>query len=199
MQEPPKIIGSLEIPEENDPFDIKDFREGGEKAFRDVYERLGKFLLHFAQNLIDSLPDAEDIVSSAFSKLYNSKSRADFESLVHIRSWLFVIVRNECFDVLRYRARSREVSEDLKHMEKGYEEKFDIEKLKSDLLQSLRDAINRLPKQRKRVIELYFFEGKTTSEIAAILSIGNQTVLNHKTRALEALRKTVMIPGWLLY
>src|SRR5579872_3577873 len=119
MQEPPQIIGSLGIPEGNDPFDIKDFREGGEKAFRDAYEHLGKVLLHFAQNLIDSEQDAEDIVGSAFSKLYNNKSRAGFASLVHIRRWLFVTVRNECFDVLRYRARRREVWEELTHMEKG--------------------------------------------------------------------------------
>jgi len=66
------------------------------------------------------------------------------------------------------------------------------------LLQSLGEAIDKLPKQRKTILQLYFFGQKTTAEIAEQLNLNSQTVLNHKTRALEALRKTVLVPGWLL-
>ena len=177
-------------------FNLSDFRDGDEGAFKWVYDRLGKALLYFVQNIIDSQPDAEDIVASAFSKLY-TRGRGGMESYEHIKRWLYVIVRNEAIDYLRYKARSREVHQDLSYFGEKGEERVDLEMLRSSLLQNLHEAIAQLPRQRKAIVTLYFFQRMTTADIAQRLNISPQTVLNHKTRALESLRKTVMMPDWL--
>jgi RNA polymerase sigma-70 factor (ECF subfamily) len=191
MQAYPKIEQSVS----DDPaFDLSAFRKGDTNAFKWVYERLTKSLLYFAQNIIDSPTDAEDIVASAFLKLH--RSRAEMQSYVHIRRWLYFIVRNESIDLLRYRTRSREIHEDLSYL--NSEEYVDLEMLKTSLLQNLSEEIEKLPRQRKAILRLYFFEGKTTAEIAEQMQLNSQTVLNHKTRALEALRKTVLSADWLL-
>jgi len=78
---------------ENEAFSLPAFRHGDPIVFKWVYERLAKSLLYFVQNIIDSTPDAEDIVASAFLKLYNA--RAGMESFDHVKRWLYVIVRNE--------------------------------------------------------------------------------------------------------
>jgi RNA polymerase sigma-70 factor (family 1) len=181
---------------ENEDFSLSAFRDGNADAFKLVYDRLSKSLLYFVQNIIDSPHDAEDIVASAFLKLFNA--RQGMESYDHVKRWLYVIVRNEAIDYLRYRTRSREVHQDVGYMAEVDEEMVDLEMLKMNLLQSLWEAIDGLPRQRKAIVQLYFFEKKTTAEIAEQLQLNSQTVLNHKTRALEALRKTVMMPGWLL-
>jgi RNA polymerase sigma-70 factor (family 1) len=184
-------------PEEVDELNLHAFRRGDEKAFRWVYDRLGKPLYYFAQNIVDSPAEAEDIVANAFVKLCG-RSRETMESYEHIKRWLYVIVRNEAIDYLRYKNRSREVHQDLLHSRDKEEQKVDLEMLRMDLLQSLQEAIKKLPKQRKTILQLYFFEQKTTAEIAEQMQLNSQTVLNHKTRALESLRKTVLMPEWLL-
>ena len=120
------------------------------------------------------------------------------ESFEHIKRWLYVIVRNEAIDHLRLKNRNRELAQDLLQSGDKEEQRVDLEMLRMNLLQSLREAIEQLPRQRKKILELYFFQHKTTAEIAEQMQLNSQTVLNHKTRALEALRKTVLMPDWLL-
>ncbi len=184
-------------PEIEDDLNLAAFRRGDETAFRWVYDRLGKPLYYFAQNIVDSPAEAEDIVANAFEKLFG-RSRATMESFDHIKRWLYVIVRNEAIDHLRYKNRNREAHLDLLHSGDREEQRVDLEMLRMNLLQSLQEAIERLPRQRKTILQLYFFEQKTTAEIAEQLQLNSQTVLNHKTRALESLRKTVLMPDWLL-
>ena len=190
-----QAFSKIEQPITDDPaFDLAAFRAGDRVAFKWVYDRLAKSLLYFAQNIVDSSTDAEDIVASAYLKLYRAK--VDMQSFVHAKRWLYLIVRNEAIDLLRYRNRSREIHQDLSYFTP--EEHADVEHLKTSLLQNLSEEIEKLPRQRKTILRLYFFEGKTTSEIAEQMQLNSQTVLNHKTRALEALRKTVVSSDWLL-
>jgi RNA polymerase sigma-70 factor (ECF subfamily) len=61
--------------------------------------------------------------------------------------------------------------------------------------QALKREIDRLPPMRQTVIKLYIYENMTTAGIAAKLGIGTQTALNHKTRAIDSLRKKLP-PGF---
>ena len=177
---------------DTDLFSLSAFQDGSPDVFKTIYDRLCKPLLYFVDKIIDSSPDAEDIVANAFLKLY--KARAGMESYEHIKRWMYVIVRNEAIDHLRFSARNREVQQGLGHIGETDEAGVDLEMLRSYLLQQLWEAIERLPRQRKIILCLYFFEKKTTGEIAEQLQINPQTVLNHKTRAIESLRKTCMPP-----
>ena len=57
---------------------------------------------------------------------------------------------------------------------------------RSDRLSRLRS----LTEQQYRVVELYT-EGYATSDIAQILSLDNQTVLNHKNRAVQKYKSII--------
>jgi len=177
---------------DDDLFSLSAFQDGNPDVFKKIYDRLCKPLLYFVDNIIDSSPDAEDIVANAFLKLY--KARTGMESYEHIKRWMYVIVRNEAIDHLRFTIRNREVQQGLGRMGETDEEGIDLEMLRSYLLQQLWEAIERLPRQRKIILCLYFFEQKTTAEIAEKLHLSPQTVLNHKTRAIESLRKCWGLP-----
>jgi RNA polymerase sigma-70 factor (ECF subfamily) len=148
------------------------------------------------ENIIHSQEDAEDIVANAFYKLYHA--RANMRSFEHVKRWLYVIVRNESIDYLRARARQKESQHDLAYLESGIEEQAETERVRAILLQDIHKEIERLPKQRKTILRLYFFEQKNTSEIAELMQLSPQTVLNHKTKALDALRKSGLRLKWLL-
>ncbi|HVU95471.1 MAG TPA: sigma-70 family RNA polymerase sigma factor [Puia sp.] len=175
---------------------IISFREGNKEAFRMVYDQMVRPLTYFVENIIHSQTDSEDIVANAFYKLFHA--RAGMKSFEHIKRWLYVIVRNEAIDFLRLKNRQRESQHDLSYLETGIEEHVETERVRTILLQDIHKEIEKLPRQRKTILRLYFFEQKNTSEIAQIMQLSPQTVLNHKTKALDALRKSGLKVKWLM-
>ncbi|HEY6899298.1 MAG TPA: sigma factor-like helix-turn-helix DNA-binding protein, partial [Puia sp.] len=87
---------------------------------------------------------------------------------------------------------------DLAYLETGIDEQLETERVKAVLFQNILQEIEKLPRQRKAILRLYFFEQKTTSEIAEMMQLNSQTVLNHKAKALESLRKSGLKFKWLL-
>ena len=172
------------------------FREGNEEAFRLIYDQLVRALTYFVENIIHSQADAEDIVANAFYKLYHA--RTGLRSYEHVKRWMYVIVRNEAIDYLRARTRARENQHDIAYLESGLVEMAETERIKANLLQDIYKEIEKLPKQRKTILRLYFFEQKSTTEIAEQLELSPQTVLNHKTKAIDSLRKSGLRFKWLL-
>jgi len=180
----------------NDEAIIISFREGNKDAFRLVYDQMVRPLTYFVENIIHSQTDAEDIVANAFYKLFHARN--GMKSIEHVKRWLYVIVRNEAIDFLRLKTRQRESQYDLAYLETGVEEHIETERVRTILLQDIHKEIEKLPRQRKTILRLYFFEQKNTSEIAQIMQLSPQTVLNHKTKALDALRKSGLKIKWLL-
>jgi RNA polymerase sigma-70 factor (family 1) len=172
------------------------FREGNKDAFRLIYDQLVRPLTYFVENIIHSQADAEDIIANAFYKLYHA--RTGLRSYEHVKRWMYVIVRNEAIDYLRARTRARENQHDIAYLESGFVEHVETERIKANLLQDIYREIEKLPKQRKTILRLYFFEQKSTTEIAEQLELSPQTVLNHKTKAIDSLRKSGLRFKWLL-
>lgn len=180
----------------NDQAIMLSFREGNKDVFRWVYDRMVRPLTYFVENIIHSQVDAEDIVANAFYKLFHARGK--MRSFEHVKRWLYVTVRNESIDYLRAKTRQKESRHDLAYLETGIEERAETERVRALLLQDIHKEIECLPKQRKTILRLYFFEQKNTSEIAEIMKLSPQTVLNHKTKALDALRKSGLGLKWLL-
>lgn len=195
MQEATKIAPQP-VYDNNEDAIMLAFREGDKDAFREMYDRMVRPLTYFVENIIFSQSDAEDIVASAFSKLYIA--RTTMRSIEHIKRWLYVIARNEAIDHLRYRTRLRESQGEVAYLGTDCEEHFETERVKSAVLQEILTEIERLPRQRKAILRMYFFEQKSTAEIAKQLGLNSQTVLNHKSKALESLRKSGVKYRWML-
>jgi RNA polymerase sigma-70 factor (family 1) len=174
------------------------FREGNKDAFRLIYDQMVRPLTFFVENIIHSQHDAEDIVANSFYKLYHA--RTGMRSFEHVKRWLYVIVRNEAIDYLRARTRTRENHHDIAYLESGVEERerTETERVKANMLQNMHMEIEKLPKQRRAILRLYFFEQKNTTEIAEMMQLSPQTVLNHKTKAINSLRESGLRFKWLL-
>jgi len=199
-----QVETKIEQPVYNEDVVILSFREGDQDAFRWVYDKLVRPLTYFVENIIFSTTDAEDIVANAFSKLYNARS--GMRSFEHIKRWLYVIVRNESIDYLRSKRRLRESHTEVAYLESAAEGQLETERVKTEVFQKILAEIENLPRQRKAILRAYFFEQKSTAEIAENMGLNSQTVLNHKAKALDSLRKKGMkfkvllegVPGFLL-
>lgn len=186
MQDVQKIAQPLY--DTNDEAIMWAFREGDTEAFREVYDRMVRPLAYYVENIIYSPPDAEDIVANAFTKLY--KRRSEMRSIEHIKRSLYVIAHNEAIDYLRLKSRQRESHSEVAYLGAECDEHHETERVKSAVFQGILSEIEKLPRQRRTILRLYFFEQMTTAEIANLLGLNSQTVLNHKAKALEALRKS---------
>lgn len=180
---------------ENEDILMNSFRAGEKGAFKWIHDQMTRLLTFFVENIIFSHADAEDIVATAFYKLY--KAREGLKSYEHVKRWLYVIVRNGAIDYLRFRAKQQETTAEAAYLIDDIEVHAETERAKAMLLQIILAEIEKLPPQRRAILKLYFFEQKSTLEIADIMGLNSQTVLNHKAKALGSLRKSGLKLKWL--
>ena len=188
------MLESLKIDPEkhrNEAFFIRSFKAGDPSAFECIFHQMYEPLTMSATTLTKSEKEAEDITSGAFIKLY-THGRKQVRTLEHIKRWMFIVVRNDSINYLKRRKLEREAQRffaDREHIRvQRYSDKDDTAFLQYKATYEL----EKLPKRKKTILRLYYFGERSTREIASLLQIDPQTVLNHKTKALESLRQCFM-------
>ncbi len=159
-----------------------------EHALRSLYERYSRRLYNLALRITGDAHSAEEIMQDAFQSVW--LRAAQFRpSAGSVQAWLNGIVRHRAIDEVRsrwHRARQTEVSIDAlpdiqAAMERGWEH-FAV--LRADM----RAAIATLPFKQRQVIELAFFVGLTSPEIALRLDEPVGTIKSRLRLGLDRLR-----------
>lgn len=169
------------------------FRTGNKEVFRLVYDELKKPLLFYMINTFKfEYNICEDLVAESFYKIFINREK--YRTFEHVKRSIYVILRNLGVDQLRAYTRAREADDLISYLEE--ESSRDVsENEKTTFILKVLEALENLPPQRRKIIKLYFFYEKDTHEIAEIMKLSPQTVLNHKTKALEQLkRKFLKVP-----
>ncbi|MRG44518.1 sigma-70 family RNA polymerase sigma factor [Chitinophaga sp. SYP-B3965] len=167
-------------------FKIANFNRGKTGAFNYIYKLFNKPLLYFAFSLTNNHAESQDIVSEVMIRLW--EKREDFEDVTKIRSFLYVAVRHASIDYLRAKQRHDLSHSEILYLSEEGELMINEHRIQAEVLHELYKEIKKLPPQCGQVFKLLFFNRKTTAEIAALMGIHPQTVLNQKTRALQLLR-----------
>jgi len=170
---------------------ISQFNHGDAEAFTAIYNKYYLTLFYFVNRFLPEREDAEDITADVFVKLW--KLRARFDNIKNIEAFLYITGRNACLDYLRHLQRQYEKQKELIHV--LLQEPADgilQENLKAEVLKSIHKEIAGLPRSCRRVFEMAYFEGLNNSQIAEELKINNQSVRNHKQRAIKLLRMALL-------
>ena len=137
-------------------------------------ELYGNAILRTAYSYLHSRADAEDVVQDTLIQLM--KTDPAFESPAHEKAWLLRVAINLCKNRLRspWRSRTQELTEE-----------YPCDDL-SEELSFVWDAVRDLPEKYREVVHLFYQEGYSTAEIAALLKKNESTVrsLLHRARAL---------------
>ena len=157
-----------------------------EKLFKTHYSRLCSYA-----NLFLSDPDAaEDVVQEVFFKLW--KNRGELIINTTIKSYLFRAVRNGCMNVIDHisvREAYKIVNEnDIKDSEGNLID----ETIVSELEQRIKETIDLLPPERRKIFIMSRFDGLKYREIADQLNISVKTVENQMYQALRFLREKLV-------
>ncbi len=169
-------------------------RENDPAAFAVVYERHASVAFSLAFRMCGKQGLAEDVVQEAFLSLWRSGSRYD-RTRGSVRTWVLGIVHNRAIDALR-----RSVVQDRgKVSDEGIEEhleapeRTEVEVGRREEAREIRTALEGLPADQSRVIELAYYGGFTHSEIASMLDTPVGTIKGRMRLGLQKMRS--QLPG----
>lgn len=152
---------------------MSNMREENLKAAMELYTPL---LLHIAWSYIGNTAEAEDIVQEVFFTYY--QKAPPFQSPEHEKAWLLRVTANRCKNVLK--------SSWFKKIFLGEE----TAACQQESYSEVADALRQLPVKYREVICLYYVEGYSIKEIAALLhrtptAVGTQLERARKKLKLE--------------
>jgi len=161
-------------------------------AFEIVFERHVDAAFALAYRICGRRSTAEDVAQEAFLAMWRSGARYD-RTRGSVRTWALGIVHYRAVDALRRdgaHARRR-VSDD--GLEEAIEapERTDAQAIDNATSEQIRSALDELPTEQRRVIELAYFGGFTHVEIASMLGTPVGTVKGRMRLGLEKLRDRV--------
>ncbi len=165
-------------------------------AFEVIYDRHADAAFSLAYRMCNQRALAEDVVQEAFLSLWRSPARYD-GARGSVRTWVLGIVHNRAIDALRRRAvRDRGIVDG-----EGLEERMpapertDVEVARREEARLVRDALDRLPGEQSRVIELAYFGGLTHTQIAEMLDTPVGTIKGRMRLGLSKMRVTLSDPA----
>lgn len=168
---------------------IKQISDGNQAAIRELYDIYSGLLFNLIYRVVKKREDAEEVLQSVFMLIWEKAGTFDF-SKGNVFSWLFRIARNKSIDKLRSKGYKTDAVlvdylDDLKLDINDYVHTVDAH-IAVERTHLIVKALNDLPDDQKKVIELAYYDGLTQTEISQELNIPLGTV---KTRTRQALIK----------
>ena len=163
--------------------------DGSPRAFELLYDRHGGAAFSLAYRMVGDRVTAEDISQEAFLSIWRSRMRYD-PSRGSVRTWVLGIVHNRTIDALRRSAVQDRKREQFEGIEERHEarERTDVEAARREEARSVHSALETLPADQRRTIELAYFGGFSHSQIAELLDQPIGTIKGRMRLGLDKLR-----------
>jgi len=172
---------------------------GNAAAFEVIYDRHADAAFSLAYRMCGQRALAEDVVQEAFLSLWRSGARYE-RNRGSVRNWTLGIVHNRAIDALRRRTvRDRPILDG-----EGIEERIparertELEFARRDEAREIREALEHLPAEQSRVIELAYFGGLTHVQIASLLELPVGTIKGRMRLGLARMRMALGDPAEVL-
>jgi RNA polymerase sigma-70 factor, ECF subfamily len=165
-------------------------RQGHARAFELIYDRHGSAAFSLAYRMVGDRAVAEDVTQEAFLSIWRSRLRYEAER-GSVRSWVLGIVHHRTIDALRrnlVHARRRTSAEGIEERHEA-PERTDVEAARREEARTVRAALETLPGEQNRVIELAYFGGFTHTQIADMLDLPVGTVKGRMRLGLDKLHR----------
>lgn len=159
-----------------------------ETAIKLIFELLYQSLYDTANELIKDSQQSKDIVQESFTKVVECGIQK-FNNYEEIHQFLMVHIQEECVVYINDRRIIKQANDhnldSLRDLENAEEKR-----IHKETMGALRNAFNKLPKDRKEILKK-ILNGATTQEIAADLNVNNQSIHSLKHKIVDKLRKSI--------
>ncbi|MDO5981386.1 RNA polymerase sigma factor [Flavivirga spongiicola] len=171
---------------------IVDIKQGNKDSFKEFFDDFYPILCSFANKFLKNPNQSKDAAQEALVKFW--EKRKEFDDIQGVKSFLYVVVKNNCLNVLKKSKNNVDLSL-LKELES--ESFFKKNIINQETFMIVRNAINKLPSRQKEIIELSL-RGLKNPEIATQLEISPHTVHTAKKNAYRKLREILKDKYYLL-
>ena len=165
-------------------------QQGDPRAFELLYDRHGGAAFSLAYRMVGNRNAAEDVAQEAFLSIWRSRLRYQPER-GSVRTWVLGIVHNRAIDALRrslVHERRRTSAEGIEERQEATE-RTDVEVARREEARQVQGALDTLPEDQRRTIELAYFGGFSHSQIADMLGTPIGTVKGRMRLGLEKMRQ----------
>lgn len=163
-------------------------RAGDPSALDELLQREWQRLVGYAERFTTSLDEAEDVAQRAFVRLWVARDRLDPER--SIRAFLYRTARNITIDLQRRRDTRRDARAMLAQGRTASPTPYD--RLRERELRGAVDhALEELSPRRREAFLLCRVHGLSHREAADAMDVSPQTIANHVTAALRAIRAAI--------
>ncbi|HRE52994.1 MAG TPA: RNA polymerase sigma-70 factor [Flavitalea sp.] len=176
--------------------------KGNEIAFKALFDKYRQRLFYYISHFIKSNQVAEELVMDVFMKIWVGRSAV--LQITDFDAFLFRIAHNKSIDFLRSAANDARLKVLLwEQIQVVSGERADAAILASEFEQKIREAVDLLSPQRRKVYLLRREQDFTHDQIAAQLGISRATVNNHIVEAQRFIRsylsKNMEITSFILF
>ena len=162
-------------------------RNNDTEAWKDLIRIHYPVYCRFAEKMLKDLAAAEDLTTEIFIKLW--QKRAEFNSLQHVKAFLYTSIRNGCLNLIRSREREEIRNRVFEDNLRQTEHASDHELIHIELLLAIRKELDAFSPRMREIFILAYFKRMSNEDIALKLNLSNQTVRNQKAMALSRFRK----------
>ena len=169
----------------NDQFLLENLAKGNTDAFEQIFRRYWHRLYIMAKSKVQSHDDAEEIIQTIFSSLWEKRESL---AITNLSFYLRTAVRNSVIDIIRSRVTQQKYWDYYKTFIPGQLTITEDTVVFDDLNGAVEEAVNHLPEKSKKVFKLSRFEGRSNAEIAKLLHLSEKAIEYHLTKSLRDLR-----------
>ena len=166
---------------------------GDDTALREVYDQFASFVYGLAVRVIGDARAAEDVSQDVFVAFWERPGSFDPER-GSLRTWLGTLTHRRAVDhVRREEARRRRAEREASRAVASP----DVEEMATALLtaERVRAALDLLPVDQRRAIQLAYFGGKTYRQVAETLGIPEGTAKSRLRLALKRIADALEAEG----
>ncbi|MBN1781764.1 sigma-70 family RNA polymerase sigma factor [bacterium] len=169
-------------------FETVEFPDSESKGLETLYSRYHHLVLGICLKYLKNREDARDAVTEICQKLAVESRKHEIRSF---KSWLYIVARNHCFEILRKKQRQtfvdlEEARGDTNFMEfpddmHPNDEQWTDEKI--------HEAVGLLKNGQKKCIRLFYLEEKSYREVAEITGFDLKQVKSHIQNGRQNLKR----------
>lgn len=159
------------------------------QAMADLYDRFGRLVYSVIFAIVRDTGIAEDLLQETFLRIWNRAAGFD-AARGALGPWLLTVARNRAIDHVRSAgARNFKNTIELEEREhKSQEIGVELDLLNRDQAKTIKLAMEKLPENQRRVIELAYYHGLSQSEMVEKLGAPLGTIKTWVRSALKKLR-----------
>jgi RNA polymerase sigma-70 factor (ECF subfamily) len=170
--------------------------QGDRRSFEELYDRFSGVLFSTAIRVLNNQATAEDVLQDVFIQIWE-KAPLYNSAIGKPLTWAVTLTRNKAIDRLRSTQRRIRLQDDVQRESAIFEQSDNRNSfdgvVSAEMSKLVREAIQKLSKDQRQVIELAFFSSMTHAEIAERLNEPLGTIKARIRRGMIKLREMISL------